>query len=61
MSHRTVIFNKTKEALQEPDVRAQLTTQQCQRVDEILQSPEPADEDFRYLGRRLQQIYCTND
>ena len=61
MSHRVIIFGNAKVSLQNSEVRAQLTTPQLNRVDEILQSTEPSDEDFRYLQRRLNQVYCSEE
>lgn len=61
MSHRIIISNAVRLALQDPDVRANLTAAQCSRVDQILVSDQPCDEDFRYLTRRLNQVYCQDD
>jgi hypothetical protein len=61
VSHRIIIYSNAKTALETPDVRERFTPQQCTRIDEILQSAEPPDEDFRYLARRLQQAYCADD
>lgn len=61
MSHRTVILRAVKAAFQESEVRAELTTAQIARVDNICAQDEPCDEDFRYLTRRLNKAYCEED
>jgi hypothetical protein len=61
MSHRVIIINSMKAVFQEPEVRSELTTQQLAKVDSICAQPEPCDEDFRYLARRLAQAYCEED
>ena len=61
MSHRTVILSAVKAAFQDPEVRAELTTTQLAKVDQICAQDEPCDEDFRYLTRRLTAAYCVED
>lgn len=61
MSHRVIIISSVKSLLQEPEVRSELTTSQLAKVDNICSQSEPCDEDFRYLTRRLNQAYCSED
>lgn len=61
MSHRTVILSAVKVAFQDAEVRSELTATQLARVDSICAQDEPCDEDFRYLARRLNQAYCSDD
>lgn len=62
MSHRIIIIDSLVAPLQNAEVREHLTTPQCTKVDQILNGPQPcSDEDFRYLQRRLAQVYCSED
>jgi hypothetical protein len=63
VSHRTVIFGRVAEAAQDDDVREHFTTNQCTKVDQIVNAGEGActDEQFRYLQRRLAQAFCQDD
>ena len=62
MTHRVVISSKVAEILNEPEVREHLTPAQCTKVDQILNGPQPCcDEDFRYLQRRVNGVYCEGD
>jgi len=61
MSHRIVIARQVKEAFQDQSVRAEMTPQQCTKVDEILQSEEPSPSEFRELTHRLNRVYCKED
>lgn len=63
MSHRTVIFERATETLQNSEVREHLTAGQCTKVDQIIAAGEPAcsDEQFRYLQRRESQVFCQDD
>lgn len=61
MSHRIVIMNAIKPALQDASVREELTTTQLAKVDQICTQTEPCDEEFRYLMRRLTQAYAEED
>jgi hypothetical protein len=62
MTHRVVISSKVAEALSDQEVRQEFTTAQCTKIDQILSGAQPcADQDFRYLLRRLAQAYCQDD
>lgn len=61
MSHQIIIRNAVVAVFQDPEVRAELTPAQLARVDSICAHPSPCDEDFRYLTRRLNQAFCTDD
>jgi hypothetical protein len=61
MSHRVIIADSLRVAFQEPEVREHLTTSQCTKVDQICAQADPADDDFRYLLRRLGRVYCHED
>jgi len=61
MTHRVVISRKVKEAFADESVRAEMTPQQCTKVDEILQSEEPSPHEFRELTHRLNRVYCKED
>lgn len=61
MSHKIIISSAIKAVFQDPEVRAELTTSQLAKVDNICTQAEPCDEDFRYLARRLTQAYCQED
>ena len=63
MSHnrRHIIIESIKPAFEDSEVRDALTATQRIRVDEILASADPSDEDFRYLLRRMSQAYCADD
>jgi len=62
MTHRVVISSKIAEIFAESEVRAQLAPAQLTKVDQICNGTQPcADQDFRYLQRRLAQAYCTDD
>lgn len=61
MSHQIIIRNAVAAVFQDPEVRAEFTPAQLQRVDSICAQAEPCDEDFRYLTRRLNQAFCTDD
>lgn len=62
MTHRVVISSKVAEIVSDPEVRDHLTPAQCTKIDQILAGPQPcADEDFRYLQRRIAQAYCQGD
>jgi len=59
--HRIIIASAVKAALQDTDVRAELTANQLAKVDQICANDDPCDEDFRYLTRRLNKAYCIED
>ena len=62
MSHRVIIIDAIAPALQDAEVRDTFTTEQCVKVDQILNGQKPcSDEDFRYLLRRLGRAYCQDD
>ncbi len=61
MSHKTVIINNMTAIFSSPDVRSEMTTEQCQCVDSILQSEEPTPQQFRELTHRLSRIYSADD
>lgn len=62
MSHRVVISSAVAQIINEPEVRELLTPAQCTKVDQILNGPQPCcDEDFRYLQRRISNVYCEGD
>ncbi len=61
MTHRIVIVNSLKAALDEPGVREHWTADQCTKVDAIKACDMWTDEQFRYVQRRLAQAYCTGD
>ena len=62
MSHQIIIIESITPALQNSEVREHFTTEQCAKVDQIIAGPKPcSDEDFRYLQRRLAQVYCSGD
>lgn len=62
MSHRVIIIDSLRAALEDEEVREHLTTPQITKVDQILAGSQPCtDEDFRYLQRRIAQAYCQGD
>lgn len=66
MSHnRDIIIQKVREVFAEPAVQEQASAQfpasQCARISQICAETEPCDEDFRFLTRKLNQLYCTED
>jgi hypothetical protein len=61
VSHRTIIFNALKATLEEPEVRAEFTTHQLAKIDQICAHTEPCDNDFRYLTRMQNKAYCEED
>jgi hypothetical protein len=61
MSHRIIISSAVKTVFQDSDVRAHLTSPQLAKVDNICAQAEPCDDDFRYLTRRLNKLYCSED
>lgn len=61
MSHRIIIARKVAEIFAAPEVRAEMTAQQCACVDAITQKEEPSDQDFRELTHRLNRVYSKDD
>jgi hypothetical protein len=61
VAHKIIISSAIKTLFQDPEVRAELTTNQLAKVDNICTQAEPCDEDFRYLARRMVQAYCEED
>lgn len=66
MSHRIIISSVFKQLFENGDVQAaaaeKLTIQQRDRIASICADPgEPCDEDLRFLTRKLNQIYTTDD
>jgi hypothetical protein len=62
VSHQVIIINAITPALQNEEVRENFTPQQATKVDQILSGPQPCtDHDFRYLLRRLERAYCSED
>jgi hypothetical protein len=62
VTHRVIISSKVSEALADSEVREQFTPAQCTKIDQIVNGTQPcADQDFRYLLRRLAQAYCQED
>lgn len=66
MSHRVIIIESFRELFQEPDVESAiastLSTAQCNRINTICNDPgEPSDEDFRFLTRKLNQLYTSDE
>jgi hypothetical protein len=62
MSHRVIIVDSLRAALEDEEVREHMTIPQCTKVDQILAGTQPcSDEDFRYLQRRLARVYCAED
>ena len=61
MSHRVIIISALKSLFEQPEVREELPTAKLAKVDSICTHAEPNDEDFRFLTRRLNQVYCSED
>lgn len=61
MSHQIIIRNAVASVFDDPEVRSEFTPAQLDRVDSICAQAVPCDEDFRYLTRRLNQVYCQDD
>ncbi len=61
MSHRIIISSAIKALFQEPEVRTKLTSTQLARADHICTHADISDDDFRYLTRRLNQVFCKED
>lgn len=61
MSHRVIIISKIAEAFASPEVREEMTAQQCQNVDSILACEEPTPSQVRELTHRLNRVYSADD
>lgn len=61
MSHRIIISSAVKAIFQEPEVRSKFDSSQLAKIDHICSQEVPCDEDFRYLTRRLNDVYCQED
>ncbi len=59
--HRIIISSAIKAVFQDTAVRSEMTSPQLSKVDNICAQSEPCDDDFRYLTRRLNKLYCSED
>lgn len=61
MGHKVIITDKFREIFADSEVRTEMTPQQCNNVDFILNCSDPTPGQFRELTHRLNRIYDRDD
>jgi len=61
MSHKVIIADSARAAVQNPSLRQELTGDQCSILDQCLSQPEPSDQDMHRVLRILGRVYACGD
>lgn len=61
MSHRVIIADGLRAMAQNQELRQEMATEQCQKLDACLADPEPGDNDMHRALRILGRVYACGD